>query len=364
MQELRIGDPADLRTDVGPVIDEAHARCCRRTPAGSTASPRRSTPAARRGSDRHGTFFAPRAYEIDSLVAPRARSLRADPARRPLARRGSRPGLRRHRQHRLRPDAGHPQPHRRNHQAHHHRLHVGNTYVNRNIIGAVVGVQPFGGEGLSGTGPKAGGPHYLYRFASERTLSVDTTAAGGNAGLMALDAGRTCGRARNKEEDHGSCTTTTDQRPDPRCRLWPDRHRLHDGLRHHRHDQLRARRHLHGQRLHRGHRVHPARHLRHQLDPAGAAAGAAGRRPVHLGLWLDGRTHRLPAAARSTPPGAADLGDRHVDLPAEHGATDAGRARQADRAGARRRHRPADHRRLHGPPRPTRRSSSSSSPSR
>jgi RHH-type proline utilization regulon transcriptional repressor/proline dehydrogenase/delta 1-pyrroline-5-carboxylate dehydrogenase len=58
--------------------------------------------------------------------------------------------------------------------------------VNRNIIGAVVGVQPFGGEGLSGTGPKAGGPHYLYRFASERTISVDTTAAGGNASLMAV----------------------------------------------------------------------------------------------------------------------------------------------------------------------------------
>ena len=66
------------------------------------------------------------------------------------------------------------------------RLPVGNTYVNRNIIGAVVGVQPFGGEGLSGTGPKAGGPHYLYRFASERTLSVDTTTAGGNASLMSL----------------------------------------------------------------------------------------------------------------------------------------------------------------------------------
>ncbi|HET6719306.1 MAG TPA: aldehyde dehydrogenase family protein, partial [Rhodocyclaceae bacterium] len=66
------------------------------------------------------------------------------------------------------------------------RLHVGNTYVNRNLIGAVVGVQPFGGEGLSGTGPKAGGPHYLYRFACERTISVDTTAAGGNASLMAV----------------------------------------------------------------------------------------------------------------------------------------------------------------------------------
>ena len=66
------------------------------------------------------------------------------------------------------------------------RLGVGNTYVNRNIIGAVVGVQPFGGEGLSGTGPKAGGPHYLYRFSCERTLSVDVTAAGGNANLMSL----------------------------------------------------------------------------------------------------------------------------------------------------------------------------------
>jgi len=54
------------------------------------------------------------------------------------------------------------------------------------MIGAVVGVQPFGGEGLSGTGPKAGGPHYLYRFALERTLSVDTTAAGGNASLLSL----------------------------------------------------------------------------------------------------------------------------------------------------------------------------------
>ena len=57
------------------------------------------------------------------------------------------------------------------------RVRAGNGYVNRNMIGAVVGVQPFGGEGLSGTGPKAGGPHYLPRFATERTLSVNTTAA-------------------------------------------------------------------------------------------------------------------------------------------------------------------------------------------
>jgi RHH-type proline utilization regulon transcriptional repressor/proline dehydrogenase/delta 1-pyrroline-5-carboxylate dehydrogenase len=61
---------------------------------------------------------------------------------------------------------------------------IGNTYVNRNMIGAVVGVQPFGGTGLSGTGPKAGGPHYLGRFASERTLTVNTTATGGNAALL------------------------------------------------------------------------------------------------------------------------------------------------------------------------------------
>jgi RHH-type proline utilization regulon transcriptional repressor/proline dehydrogenase/delta 1-pyrroline-5-carboxylate dehydrogenase len=65
------------------------------------------------------------------------------------------------------------------------RLPVGNIYVNRNMIGAVVGVQPFGGHGLSGTGPKAGGPHYLPRFATEQTVTVNTAAAGGNAALLA-----------------------------------------------------------------------------------------------------------------------------------------------------------------------------------
>jgi len=64
------------------------------------------------------------------------------------------------------------------------RVRAGNAYVNRSMIGAVVGVQPFGGEGLSGTGPKAGGPHYLYRFANERTVSINTAAAGGNTSLM------------------------------------------------------------------------------------------------------------------------------------------------------------------------------------
>lgn len=67
------------------------------------------------------------------------------------------------------------------------RARVGNCYVNRNMTGAVVGLQPFGGEGLSGTGPKAGGPSYLYRLCVERTFTVDTTAAGGNASLMSID---------------------------------------------------------------------------------------------------------------------------------------------------------------------------------
>jgi RHH-type transcriptional regulator, proline utilization regulon repressor / proline dehydrogenase / delta 1-pyrroline-5-carboxylate dehydrogenase len=64
---------------------------------------------------------------------------------------------------------------------------VGNLYVNRSMIGAIVGCQPFGGEGLSGTGPKAGGPHYLPRFCAERVTSTDTTSAGGNATLLSLD---------------------------------------------------------------------------------------------------------------------------------------------------------------------------------
>ncbi len=66
------------------------------------------------------------------------------------------------------------------------RLDIGNIYVNRNTIGAVVGTQPFGGSGLSGTGPKAGGPSYLTRFALEQVVSVNTAAAGGNASLIAM----------------------------------------------------------------------------------------------------------------------------------------------------------------------------------
>ena len=66
---------------------------------------------------------------------------------------------------------------------------VGNTYVNRNMIGAVVGVNPFGGQGLSGTGPKAGGPHYLQRFATERTYTDNLVARGGNTDLFTMSDG-------------------------------------------------------------------------------------------------------------------------------------------------------------------------------
>ena len=67
------------------------------------------------------------------------------------------------------------------------RLPHGNVYVNRSMIGAVVGTQPFGGTGLSGTGPKAGGPNYLRRFTTEQVVTVNTAAAGGNASLLAVE---------------------------------------------------------------------------------------------------------------------------------------------------------------------------------
>ena len=186
MAELTIGDPALLATDVGPVIDadartalEAHAERMNREgrllyqcelPSGTE----------------HGTFFAPRAFEIDS-----ARRLTGEVF-----------GPILHVVH-WRADRLHQVIdeitatgfaltlgiHSRIDETQRYvldRLGVGNSYVNRNMIGAVVGVQPFGGERLSGTGPKAGGPRYLYRFATERTVSTDTTAAGGNATLLSL----------------------------------------------------------------------------------------------------------------------------------------------------------------------------------
>ncbi|MDR3413607.1 MAG: bifunctional proline dehydrogenase/L-glutamate gamma-semialdehyde dehydrogenase PutA [Formivibrio sp.] len=190
MQTLRIGNPADIRTDVGPVIDddardmlERHAR-----KLDSFATPI-YTCKLDEELTAHGSFFAPRAYEIDDisrlehevfgpiLHVVRWRSDELDKVCDAIANTGY--GLTLGIHSRIDETIARITQ----------RLHVGNTYVNRNVIGAVVGVQPFGGEGLSGTGPKAGGPHYLYRFACERTISVDMTASGGNAVLMSLDKG-------------------------------------------------------------------------------------------------------------------------------------------------------------------------------
>jgi RHH-type proline utilization regulon transcriptional repressor/proline dehydrogenase/delta 1-pyrroline-5-carboxylate dehydrogenase len=186
MAELAIGDPALLSTDVGPVIDEdaraslqKHAE--RMAREGSLLYQCTLPPDAE-----NGLFFAPRAFEIDRigrlerevfgpiLHVVRWQRSRLDQLLDAIAATGY--GLTLGIHSRIDETV----------EAVHRRLKVGNTYVNRNMIGAVVGVQPFGGEGLSGTGPKAGGPHYLYRFALERTLSVDTTAAGGNASLLSL----------------------------------------------------------------------------------------------------------------------------------------------------------------------------------
>ena len=185
MAELVVGDPAMLSTDIGPVIDEsaraalvAHRAKLERDGKLICAAP---LPA---GSE-HGWYFAPCAYEISSLdwlegevFGPILHVIRypGDQLEQVLAaieRTGY--GLTLGIHSRIDTTVRHIQQ----------RLRVGNTYVNRNMIGAVVGVQPFGGEGLSGTGPKAGGPHYLPRFASERTVTVNTAAAGGNAALLA-----------------------------------------------------------------------------------------------------------------------------------------------------------------------------------
>ena len=130
----------------------------------------------------------------------------------------------------------------------------------------------------------------------------------------------------------GIFSAATDQRSDAGIDLRADRDRLHDGVRHHRHDQFRARRDLHDRRLYRGDDVSGSRPRRPDLCAAGAADRPARRDAVHRALWLGRRAHRLSAAARVVSAGAADLGDRHVDLSAELRADHAGRARQADAA--------------------------------
>ncbi|WP_245880934.1 bifunctional proline dehydrogenase/L-glutamate gamma-semialdehyde dehydrogenase PutA [Thauera aromatica] len=187
LDELRIGDPADVRTDLGPVIDaaardglEAHVAAMR---AAGAAVTRRPLPAA----CAHGTFVAPTVIEIDRLSALRGEHFG--------------PVL-----HVLRYHAGELDAlvdalnatgygltlgvHSRIDETIRRvaaRARVGNLYVNRNMIGAVVGVQPFGGEGLSGTGPKAGGPLYLHRLLAR---SPGPALADGALALSAGDEAR------------------------------------------------------------------------------------------------------------------------------------------------------------------------------
>ncbi|HTZ34955.1 MAG TPA: bifunctional proline dehydrogenase/L-glutamate gamma-semialdehyde dehydrogenase PutA, partial [Stellaceae bacterium] len=186
MEELAIGDPALIATDVGPVIDEPARAALASHAERMEREGRLLYRCVLPPGTEHGTFFAPRAFEIDSarrltgevfgpiLHVVRWPADRLDRVIDEIAATGFALTLGIHS--RIDDTSRHILG----------RLGVGNSYVNRNMIGAVVGVQPFGGERLSGTGPKAGGPYYLHRFATERTVSVDTTAAGGNATLLSL----------------------------------------------------------------------------------------------------------------------------------------------------------------------------------
>ncbi|TAK72887.1 MAG: aldehyde dehydrogenase family protein, partial [Gammaproteobacteria bacterium] len=185
MAELTIGDPSQLSTDIGPVIDadalqmlQNHFARMSREATLIAQVPMRETPP--------GFYFAPAVFELSDLsllkgevfgpilhvIRYKARDL--DKVMEAITRTGYGLTLGVH----SRIDA--------TVQYITSRMPVGNMYVNRNMIGAVVGVQPFGGEGLSGTGPKAGGPHYLPRLCVERTISINTTAVGGNARLVSL----------------------------------------------------------------------------------------------------------------------------------------------------------------------------------
>jgi RHH-type proline utilization regulon transcriptional repressor/proline dehydrogenase/delta 1-pyrroline-5-carboxylate dehydrogenase len=184
MDELIIGNPAELQTDVGPVITAAAAAGLMRHVAAMQREARIIK--ACRLDERHaaGSFVAPHLIELRAAAQLTHEEFgpilhvvryRASDLQRVLADiRASRYGLTLGVQTRL-------TSFWREIVA---ATSIGNTYINRNMIGAVVGVQPFGGSGLSGTGPKAGGPHYVGRFATERTLTVNTTATGGNATLL------------------------------------------------------------------------------------------------------------------------------------------------------------------------------------
>ncbi len=186
MDELVIGDPADFKTDLGPVITPAAADGLALHVVRMRKEARIVKACTLGEAHANGSFFAPHLIELQSaaqltreefgpiLHVVRYRS--AGIAGVLQAIRASNYGLTLGVQTRLESFWREVFEH----------SSIGNTYVNRNMIGAVVGVQPFGGTGLSGTGPKAGGPHYLARFANERTLTVNTTATGGNAALLNL----------------------------------------------------------------------------------------------------------------------------------------------------------------------------------
>ncbi|MBC6941715.1 MAG: bifunctional proline dehydrogenase/L-glutamate gamma-semialdehyde dehydrogenase PutA [Xanthomonadales bacterium] len=187
MDELVVGDPAKLSTDVGPVIDPPSCANLDEHAARMAGVAKLINQAKLPPEAEHGTFFAPRAYEIASIAVlthevfgpalhvVRWKASELDQVIDAINATGF--GLTLGIHSRVDDTIAHIAK----------RARVGNCYVNRNQIGAVVGVQPFGGENLSGTGPKAGGPHYLLRFATERTLTINTTAAGGNASLLTLD---------------------------------------------------------------------------------------------------------------------------------------------------------------------------------
>ena len=185
MQELVIGDPALLVTDIGPVIDAPALARLQAHAAAITQQGRQIAQLPLPTACARGSYFAPLAVEISGIeqlgeehFGPILHIARF-PARRLMAvvdainasGYGLTLGVHSRIESTWRKVQG--------------AARVGNVYINRSMTGAVVGVQPFGGEGLSGTGPKAGGPHYLLRFVTERTLTINTAAVGGNARLLA-----------------------------------------------------------------------------------------------------------------------------------------------------------------------------------
>ena len=185
MRALKVGDPSELTTDVGPVIDDGAKRLLDEHIEWLDQNAVKVCRLDQPVEAENGCFVAPAFYELRSLsqlkhenFGPVLHVIRfpaegLEQVVRDINATGY--GLTLGLQSRIDTVRDYVEEHAR----------VGNFYVNRNQIGAIVESQPFGGEGLSGTGPKAGGPHYVARFATERVTCIDTTAAGGNASLMA-----------------------------------------------------------------------------------------------------------------------------------------------------------------------------------